>query len=240
MRTLDDLRDELFQVMDRSKYSDAQDTLKEVYTILNFYRHVQKELQHESHRLGDKEGSLENHEAILEGLENDMDDKLRVTQRSTALRVLQRFYRHFETSEVQIQTMPEEDQIRVLQEIVNDKEDQIRSYKEQLVQATVHAKELEERLANQVLKHDTLNQQFKQRQKLIVDMKEEMDAKEAEIETTQSKLRDAQLDNYDFKKKLDHAQEELAKTKASLQQARRSIISEGHQSTLNLVPPPPP
>ena len=60
------MRDEIFQMMEKNKYSGVKGTLDHVYTFLNYYKHVHKELLYEGMRIGEKEGNISNKDVVLD------------------------------------------------------------------------------------------------------------------------------------------------------------------------------
>jgi hypothetical protein len=58
----------LLEIFEKLKYSDADSSLRHVYTILNFYKGVHRELNYENKRVTDKEGKLVNMREVIEGL----------------------------------------------------------------------------------------------------------------------------------------------------------------------------
>lgn len=81
-------------MLEHSQYSGAQDTLNEVYTILNFYKHVHKELVYESQRTAVNESQMTDHKQVFKVLSEGLDGKVKDTQWGTAKKVLQRYYRN--------------------------------------------------------------------------------------------------------------------------------------------------
>lgn len=92
--TYEKLRDRIFYVMEDSQYSGVNGDLKEILQLLNFYKHVHKELLIETQRIGENESQLTDKDLVMENLSEDVDGKLKETQIHTTKRVLQRYYKN--------------------------------------------------------------------------------------------------------------------------------------------------
>jgi hypothetical protein len=121
------MQQNLIQVVDKLNYSGVQSYLDQIFTVLNYYQTVTKELLHENKRVLDKEDTLGNNAFILQDLTEELDGTLKLTQKETARKVLTRFYRNPKTSDVYCQTVSEESQVKELENIIRDKTDIIKS-----------------------------------------------------------------------------------------------------------------
>jgi len=92
----------LLEIFEKLKYSDADSSLRHVYTILNFYKGVHRELNYENQRVTDKEGKLVNLREVIEELSEDLGGTLKLTQKETARKVLHRYYKNVKTKETSL------------------------------------------------------------------------------------------------------------------------------------------
>jgi hypothetical protein len=61
------------------QYSGAKDDLDHIFTILNFYQGVKKEILYENKRINEKEDAMSNNAFIFQGLKEDFGDTLKLT-----------------------------------------------------------------------------------------------------------------------------------------------------------------
>ena len=80
--------------MQGAEYSGVNGALYEVFTILNFYKHVNKELLYESSRINEQETEMTDKNQVIGVLSDDLDQRFKSTQRQTALKVLQKYYKN--------------------------------------------------------------------------------------------------------------------------------------------------
>ena len=123
----------MVRVFEKLKYSGAKDDLDHIFTILNFYQGVKKEILLENKRIIDSEDAMSNNAFVLQSLKMDFGDTLKLTQTETARKVLHRYYKNITTRDINVQTMPEESYIRELEMIISDKEDMIKATNQTLM-----------------------------------------------------------------------------------------------------------
>lgn len=97
-----EIRDQLVRVFEKLQYSGAKDDLDHIFTILNFYQGVRKEMLYENKRIIDNEDAMSNNAFILQSLKVDFGDTLKLTQTETARKVLHRYYKNITTRDFHV------------------------------------------------------------------------------------------------------------------------------------------
>ncbi|TNV85889.1 hypothetical protein FGO68_gene2554 [Halteria grandinella] len=237
LSSYDKLRDQIFYVMEDSQYSGVNGDLKEIFSFLNFYKHVHKELVIETQRIGENEGEMTDKDLVIENLAGDVDSKMKETQVHTAKKVLQRYYRNIKWVDEGCQTISEEDQIEELKMLCRDKDDTIRILNQQAIEAAISIKQFEDKCEGADAKLYEVQSQLKVKSKNLEDLFEEYQQYMKDTDIMRNKFQDIKDELADMKRDRNVLKEEISKLKIQLKMqqmvTQKSLVTQLTNASLD-------
>ncbi|CDW83604.1 UNKNOWN [Stylonychia lemnae] len=221
--TKEQIREQLQNLLKETNYSGAQTTLKEVHTFLNIQKKFAIDVPVEASIVGDKRQILETNNIMLNDLANDLDVRFKDTQRQTAKKILQRFFKKNPTREIEVQTQSEEQLIENLKSQMIQKEEIIKVQREELVNQTFQIKSLDSKLNQKLVKVETLNGEIKKLNRQIEDFQEEQERLSKELQHKHNNLKDKEDDEYELKKKIDEQTDDIMRLEEMVFNFRKQL-----------------